>query len=443
MRGRTLALSGVGALLLGVTALCGLTAYSSYHWLIDQDLQWQILEIATTSAEVKEIRRFPLQTPLSLEVETDDGDISVIAADVDEIEVEIVKKAWGRSEAEAAAIAAAKDIEIQQEGGSLRLVYRHQERFNLFSNRRGSDRVSFAIRVPAETALKLSTRHGDLQATGTRGAAELNGQFGEVSIEDLKGSLQLTSFNGELSIRGLDAGEGEIRLLHNFGDCNLESLTGGDFRLQSTNSAVSIRDLASSGEVSIANQFGEIEVSGLQANSLEIEGQSGAISIEEIQVSADLEVTNYFGQIKIFQAEASLIRVSSNDGTLTLQGVGGALELENQFGDIFINDARQASLKIKSNNGKVNFSGSLDPAARHEIESVYGDIRLIIPAESALTLDLKTESGRIRSQLPLVVSGEIDETSWQAILNGGGAELSAHTTNGDIFLFPLAEAPRP
>ena len=96
-------------------------------------------------------------------------------------------------------------------------------------------------------------------------------------------------------------------------------------------------------------------------------------------------------------------------------------------------NAENATLDLSSNNGSVTFSGSLG-AGPHMLESDFGNIKISLPAETALDVDLETDFGRITSDFSLTIQGEISDNHRVGTINGGGATLTVKTNNGNISL---------
>ncbi len=71
--------------------------------------------------------------------------------------------------------------------------------------------------------------------------------------------------------------------------------------------------------------------------------------------------------------------------------------------------------------------------------SEFGELKLSLPAETALQADLQTEFGEIKSDfdLTLAVKGEVDQKHLQGKINGGGPLLTVKTNNGNILLKTL------
>ena len=139
--------------------------------------------------------------------------------------------------------------------------------------------------------------------------------------------------------------------------------------------------------------------------------------------------------MKVTGVEAPDYQLSTSNGDLTIEGASGSLKIDNSFGDISIIDAVNVSLDVEGNNGSITFTGSLNPTP-HTIKNSFGDITLTIPPDSAFDVTLDASFGKIDSELPLSLTGTLDNGTdsnhWEATINGGGPELKATTSNGDI-----------
>jgi DUF4097 and DUF4098 domain-containing protein YvlB len=122
--------------------------------------------------------------------------------------------------------------------------------------------------------------------------------------------------------------------------------------------------------------------------------------------------------------------LKTQNGRVTVNGARGRIKAQSDFGDVDVS-AEDAVVTLISNNGKVSFNGTLIDG-EHTFQSDFGDITLTLPADLALNFDLKTDFGKIKSDLPVTISGEIDEKHWIGTINGGGAKLTASTQNGNI-----------
>lgn len=438
MKARTVVILISAAALLGTLGLCGLTTLSTYRWVQDRGLQ--LARFENVSAKVTETRSYPAGQPFVLEVETDLGDIAVSAHAGESVEVEIIKTGWGETEAEARQ--AAEAVQIREETGPdrLRLVYREPEQAEMvFIGQAHSDSASFNIKVPANSAVTLHTAIGDLLLRGTTGGAELESSFGQVTVQDLAGGLAVQGSNASLAVESVQAGAEDIRLETSFGGLVAEDLAGRNIHLRSATGEVSARGIRAAGELTLENQFGATKLEDVQAASLAVVSQNSNVELRQGVIEGQLTVQTGFGDLEVQGVQAAGYTLGTSQGKLILEGAQGLLNLTNTFGEILVTDAREAILSVSNQNGLISFTGSLAPGTGHTLETTFDDIRLTIPRDSAFDLSLETQFGKLVSELPVSLSGQVSETSWQGRLNGGGPELRAVTQNGNISILALEQ----
>jgi DUF4097 and DUF4098 domain-containing protein YvlB len=439
MKGRTILIIVLAIVLLGVCALCALTIFSGYAWLQIQPGGIS-LSSANVSAQVTETRSFEVSGPASLEINSAAGSITVTAAEVENIEVDVTRTAWAANKADAQAAAEALAVTFNQSGDQVDIRYEMSEKINLIGNQGGTDSVDFTVRVPAETSVTLQTSFGKVSLTGTTGDAELSGSFGDLTATDVTGALIMKGAQSVLIVNGVNSGSSSVTLDTAFGEVQVSGLAGGQVRIGTSNGPVTLRDITASAGLEITNQFGDVTLEEFSAESVTITNSNGPIKISAGTIKETLQVTNAFGDVTVRETSAAAYELATDNGKLSLDGGQGPLTLTNQFGDIIVTQAEQAILSLSSTNGRISFSGTLDPASAQTIENSFGDIELTIPADSTFDIDLETEFGEIDSDLPITVSGSLSQNKLQGALNGGGQLLKASTSNGKISLNVLAES---
>ena len=163
---------------------------------------------------------------------------------------------------------------------------------------------------------------------------------------------------------------------------------------------------------------------------------SGEVTLTQLIVQKGLSASSDYGNIVLSQVLAAIYDVSTSSGEVNLDGAMGSVKIHSDYGDVVVSHAQEAALDLSTSSGAIQFSGSLADTPQL-FKTDYGDVRLVLPEESALTLDLRTDDGQITSDLPVTVQGRADESSWQGLLNGGGATLKASTASGNISLETL------
>lgn len=419
--------------LLGVSGLCAITGYGLYRWGQRNHIGTDLWRNETFSAQVSESKSFPSGSPGSLVITSDAGDITVTAANVSGIEVEMTKEAWGVSQEEADANAAALQVDVRQTGDRLVLTFRQPDRVVVAGNIRERS-IHFKVRIPAETHVELTTSNGAISLDGLHAGAEVHSSFGEISIRNHSGGLLADGGNSELILENIHAGDADIQVSSSFGGIRATGLEGRRIQADSDNGKISMEQIDASGAIELSISFGMLQINGFQADSLTVSSQNGPVEILSGKVTGTLKATGSFGDLNVSGVSAARYDLGTNNGKLDLDGAQGELDINNEFGDITIQNAEQVSLLVHTSNGKVEFSGSLADHGEHTFENSFGDIILHLPAESAFKFNLTTEFGKITSELPLTLTGEMSENQWQGEVNGGGATVRVTTNNGNIKL---------
>jgi hypothetical protein len=138
-----------------------------------------------------------------------------------------------------------------------------------------------------------------------------------------------------------------------------------------------------------------------------------------------------------------------NDGVLTINNVQGELELNNYNGEIYAYNI-SGSVVATSYNGEIKVTfDKMTENTPMSFSTYNGDIDLTLPSTFKGTLKMKTQQGEIFTgfDVSLVKSGPVqkkDEKSgtykviiddWvKGDVNGGGAEFTMKTYNGDVYV---------
>lgn len=141
---------------------------------------------------VCEVREYTLKALGTLRVDAGpNGGISVVAWDRNEVKVVARVSAWARTEDEAKEIAGqvkveTGDTEIRSTGPNLR-------------NRRGWS-VSYEVRAPAKTDLRLSSTNGGLDVEGIKGRLDLETTNGGITLQAVAGDVNAETTNGGITV---------------------------------------------------------------------------------------------------------------------------------------------------------------------------------------------------------------------------------------------------
>ncbi|MBT3602492.1 MAG: hypothetical protein HN521_05425, partial [Candidatus Latescibacteria bacterium] len=122
-----------------------------------------------------------------------------------------------------------------------------------------------------------------------------------------------------------------------------------------------------------------------------------------------------------------------------LENVTGNISARNQRGTIEI-DNPGAAVAVQNNGGSVVVKADQDVAGDYAIQCKEGNVVLMIPESSAVDVQGVVNRGKLRTDLPLSVTGTDGATQTiSGKLNGGGANVAIDVSKGKFELHGLPE----
>jgi DUF4097 and DUF4098 domain-containing protein YvlB len=414
--------------LAGIVAIVFFTARESQDFFQEGNGPFSTLEESKTL-------KVNTESPVTLKVIDDAGSVTIVGADVKTVQVNVVKTAYASTQARADEEVKTIKYNIEQTRNAITLKY-NLPSTTLFDQ--NSNTVDFIITLPNETAVNIDSSLGDVSVTDLTGSAIVANEFGNVTIENIEGALSVTNNNGGVTATSIEAGGENIELDSEFGAVTLKNANGKKITLTSNSGTVTLKEVRATGDITAKAEFGTTTFENCSSNSLSIDSSNGAVSLTKLRVSKEIKVSDEFGEIELDQAFAASYDLRANGGSITVDGAKGKLKANTEFGGIRIRNAEDVTLDLETNNGTVDFSGSLGPGP-HTISSEFGGVNLTLPADSDLSVDLKTEFGHIRSDLPITVTlnGTSDFNGDQFVgnINNGGEQLTVETNNGSVNIY--------
>jgi DUF4097 and DUF4098 domain-containing protein YvlB len=349
------------------------------------------------SSQLEESKTLKVDTEklLTLKVASAAGDVTITGANVDTVQVKVVKTAYDSSQSRADEEVKGIKYTIEQTGNMITLKYELPKSMN-FNNNVNS--VDFDITLPKEVVVDVNSSMGEVNVAGTKGTVNIKNDFGDVTADDIEGALTVQTSGGEVDAISVVAGDENIDLHSDFGGVSLKKASGKDVILDSNSGPITLSEVRASGDINTNTDFGNTSFENGASNSLSVETNSGRVALVKVKVSKEIKVQDDFGDIELEQVSAS-------------------------------------SYDLHTSSGTVEFSGSLG-AGPHTVISDFGEIDLTLPADSKLNVDLKTDFGSIKSDLPITVTlnGTSSSDGDQIVgnINGGGEQLNAQTSSGGV-----------
>ncbi len=171
------------------------------------------------------------------------------------------------------------------------------------------------------------------------------------------------------------------------------------------------RDLAS--QVKITKGAGHIEASA--------PGESG-------------NGRNWSVSYEVWVPSSSAAKLDAYNGSIAVDGVQGRLRFHTQNGSVRLNDVG-GDVEGETTNGSVTVrvTDANRPARGLRVETTNGSVNLELPQNFSARVEASTVNGRIRTDFPITVSGEIGK-QLSFTLGNGGPEIAAKTVNGSIHI---------
>ena len=422
----------IGLLIVALALVCvGIGSVIFFANGFNINNPFDVMNIPSVLEESKTLE-VDAEKPVTLKVEDDAGAVTVTGADVDTVQVQVVKTAFDSSQARADAEVKTIKYTVTQNGNTITLKYAIPKSMNF---RNQVNTVDFIVTVPNQTSVNVDTNLGEVSVSNVEGNVVTQNDFGEITLDNIEGAVSASTNSGAVTATSIKASGENIDLKSEFGAITLKKANGKDITLDTNSGSVKLDEVRASGKLTASTEFGDVSIDNGSADSLSVDTNSGGVSLTKLTVKKDIHVQDEFGGLELSQACAASYDLNTNSGEITIDGVKGKLAANTEFGGIEISNAESVTLDIRTNSGTINFDGSLG-AGPHVVKSEFGAVELTLPADMKLNVDLRTEFGKIKSDLPIsvVVTETTDSNADQIVgtINGGGDQLTVETNNGSV-----------
>jgi DUF4097 and DUF4098 domain-containing protein YvlB len=246
----------------------------------------------------------------SLHVETDDGDVKLIAGATGQIDAHVTADGFkiGPSDVR---------IEEHQDGDSVTINVRMPHfNFSFFGGHHRAVRVE--LRVPTDLNLDVRTGDGNVNAQPLNGDIRINTGDGHITVNGLKGQVRMRTGDGNIQASGLDGsldvdtGDGHVTVDGRFDSLNLKT---GDGNIEAR--AMSGSKVASSWRLHSGDGHINMWLPSDFNADLDAHTGDGKITLDiPIKVSGSLSRSSIHGSLN--NGGGSVI-VTSGDGSIHLQ----------------------------------------------------------------------------------------------------------------------------
>lgn len=163
-------------------------------------------------------------------------------------------------------------------------------------------------------------------------------------------------------------------------------------------------------------------------------GSSVAIN----SMAADIDLANIEGAVTVDNNTGTTrgeflfgpITVRQPTGNIDLRWVEGDIRIKSTSGKIYINQVRGA-VDLNTQTGNVTIQTELDSPRDHYVETLSGTINFLIPSSASGVLKIETETGVIKSEMPIAIE-TMNRKKVVGMFGAGGSDISLLSTSGDV-----------
>ncbi|MCL4812868.1 MAG: DUF4097 family beta strand repeat protein [Vicinamibacteraceae bacterium] len=263
------------------------------------------------------------------------GNVTVTGGPGNEVKLEIVKRAWGKDEAEAKRQLEAARVSVNQHTGRLEIR-------SMPGGPKHRIAIDFSLVVPAGANLEVNSMVGDLKITGVKGEVRAETVSGSVEASGLAGLVALKAVTGDVKLWS-SASASEVAANSVSGNVMLKGVKARSLTCSTVSGSVTVANGAAERAV-VRSVNGDVELVGglTEGGRYELKSHAGDIRLVlDGKVGFQLEANTFNGDIVSELALTGVARTSSGDRYMKRKALHGT------FGD------GSAQVDVSSFNGSV------------------------------------------------------------------------------------------
>ena len=266
-------------------------------------------------------RKFSVKAGDKLVLDADEGDVTIIGTDAEEVSVHVFMKGSDSR-------LRRYRLDMGQSGSVVTIRGREERRVFYWFNDNSID-VRFDIQVPRKFDLRVGTSDGDLRIEHVEGNILGETSGGDVEGSDLTGKVKISTSGGNMRMRKLS---GEIAMETSGGDVHGEDVSG---TIRAETSGGSISFLRSEGALHAETSGGDIRVELSGNNGIDLSTSGGSILVTlPKSTTGDVSAETSGGEVSCDFAFSGKVQEGSLHGKIN--GGGNRIRLETSGGDIMI-----------------------------------------------------------------------------------------------------------
>src|SRR5262249_46618555 len=186
------------------------------------------------------------------------------------------------------------------------------------------------------------------------------------------------------------------------------------------------------GPVSIDSASGEVIVGDVD-RTVTIKSASGSIHVANL--GDDAHITSASGSIEVNSVKGDL-RTRALSGSITIKSPGGRVEADSASGSVTVAGANN-DVKANTASGGIRVSGNPTGNSYWHLKTASGSVEVAVPKDAGFHLSADAVSGRISTDLPIVIEDQ-GKHSLRARIGTPGGRVEVRTVSGGIHVTPAS-----
>ena len=244
-------------------------------------------------------------------------------------------------------------------------------------------------------------------------------------------TLFLDSDRGAVTVRGTEGDHVHVRV---FRDAeNTDHLRHFDVSFQQSSGGIDIQGRYDGPRIQRRRGVQvRYEIAVPHTFNAEVRTAGGSLHIADIQGTATLHTSG--GSIEATHIDGPLMCKTSG-GSIRATDVRGDVVARTSGGSITLRDI-YGTADVHTSGGSISTTIVGQPADAMELKTSGGSITLALDETVRADIDAHASGGRVTTALPMEQIETIQRDHLRAVLNGGGPQLTLHTSGGSIRIQP-------
>ncbi|HEX3983955.1 MAG TPA: DUF4097 family beta strand repeat-containing protein [Acidisoma sp.] len=360
---------------------------------------------ATNEAEIVAGKPLRIMNPF--------GSVRVLGSAEDgKAHVEESRTVWAQTEAEREDAFSSLQVTISaDESGTLILCDSDEETENAI--------LDLSVTVPSGTPVEIETTFGNIHCEDlTAGAPKIESLSGNVELFHMKGddanAMSVRTRSGDIALRQWQGGETKLESVS--GGLRVDGLKAPRAQARSRSGDITLANIDIGVDVSAESASGGIEVRGGQCGqALSLRSQSADINLSNLRAGRI--------QTETISGDQEISQVTATNGPMILKSVSGDIQASESQAD-------ETTLNTVSGDGSFSFAAPFEGSLT--AGSVSGDVDVRLWSNSSVKVELISQSGSMRCDLPLEERTGDASKRISGRLGAGTGSVKMQSVSGDL-----------